>query len=164
MGVSRVYLDSYCPVELVKEGGEASDVRSLLYKLVNNNAFDVFISQIALGEALAVICRDSRSGNSHPRDTAAKLADVMNDNGIGWERAVPPNGSAFGIMHALRKADGMLDPTDTMIVSHALADSESKFFLTTDNRLLGNREVIKLDEKLRVEGVRRTNLKIQDRV
>ncbi len=59
MGVSRVYLDSYYPVELVKEGGEASDVRSLLYKLANNNAFDVFISQIALGEALAVICRDS---------------------------------------------------------------------------------------------------------
>lgn len=49
MGVSRVYLDSYYLVELVKEGGEASDVRSLLYKLASSNTFEVFVSQIALG-------------------------------------------------------------------------------------------------------------------
>lgn len=162
MGISRVYLDSYYLVELVKEGGEASDVRSLLYRLANSNAFKVFVSQVALGEVFTVICRDCETSGSCPRDMAAKLADVMERNRIGWECAVPVEGDAFGIMRDLREADEMLDPTDTMIVSHALADRHSKFFFTNDGSLLGNREIIKLEKRLRDDGMRETDLKIQD--
>ena len=162
MGVSRVYLDSYYLVELVKEGGEASDVRSLLYKLASSNAFEVFVSQIALGEVFAVICRDCTPGGPRPQEMAARLADVMERNHIGWERAVPPQGNAFGIMRKLREADETLDPTDTMIVSHALADRHSKFFFTNDGSLLGNREIIKLEKRLREDGMRETDLKLQD--
>lgn len=162
MGISRVYLDSYYLVELVKEGGEASDVRSLLYRLADSNAFNVFVSQVALGEVFTVICRDCEPGGPCPRDMAAKLVDVMERNRIGWECAVPVGGDAFGIMRDLRDADEMLDPTDTMIVSHALADRHSKFFFTNDGSLLGNREIIKLEKRLREDGMRETDLKIQD--
>lgn len=164
MGISRVYLDSYYLVELVKEGDDVNDVRRLLYRLAHSNAFEVFVSQIALGEVFTVICRDCQPGGPHPRDMAAKLAGIMEDNCIGWERAVPPEGDAFGIMHELQKADEMLDPTDTMIVSHALADRHSKFFFTTDGTMLGNREIIRLEKRLRDDGMRETELKIQDRL
>ena len=86
----------------------------------------------------------------------------MEDNRIGWECAVPPAGDAFGIMRELREADKMLDPTDTMTVSHALADRHSKFFFTTDDAMLGNREIIGLERRLRDDGMRDTELKIQD--
>ena len=162
MGISRVYLDSYYLVELVKEGDDVSDVRRLLYKLTHSNAFEVFVSQIALGEVFTVICHDCQPGGPCPRDMAAKLAGIMEDNRIGWERAVPPEGDAFDIMRELREADKMLDPTDTMIVSHALADRHSKFFFTTDSTMLGNREIIRLEKKLRDDGMRETELKIQD--
>lgn len=161
MGTSKVYLDSYYLVDLVKEGDGVSDVRSLLYRLASNT-FEVFVSQIALGEAFAVICRDCKSTGQSTHDMAAKLADVMESNGIGWACAVPPKGDAFGIMRDLWEADKMLDPTDTMIVSHALADGDSKFFFTKDKRLLENREIIKLEKKLREKGMRQTSLKIQD--
>ena len=169
MGISRVYLDSYYLVELVKEGGEASDVRSLLYRLADSNAFNIFVSQVALGEVFTVVCRDCKPGGPCPRDMASKLTDVMESNRIGWECAVPVEGTAFGIMRDLREADTMLDPTDTMldptdtmIVSHALADRYSKFFFTNDGSLLGNREIIKLEKRLREDGMRETDLKIQD--
>lgn len=86
----------------------------------------------------------------------------MENNRIGWECAVPPQGNAFGIMLKLREADETLDPTDTMIVSHALADRHSKFFFTNDGSLLGNREIIQLEKGLREGGMRETDLKIQD--
>lgn len=82
----------------------------------------------------------------------------MESNGIGWARAVPPKGDAFGIMRDLWEADKMLDPTDTIMVSHALADGHSKFF--KDKRLLENREIAKMEK--REKGMRQTNLKIQD--
>ena len=127
MGISRIYLDSYYLVELVKEGDDVSDVRRLLYKLAHSNAFEVFVSQIALGEVFTVICRDCQPGGPHPRDMAARLVDIMESNHTGWECAVPPEGDAFGIMLELREADKMLEPTDTMIVSHALADKQNVF-------------------------------------
>lgn len=160
MGTSRAYLDSYYLLELVKEGDGVSDVRSLLYKLTDDrNAFEVYVSQIALGEVFAVICRDFESGQR--REMAAKLVDVMESSGIG-QSVVPPEGDAFGIMAKLQQADEMLDATDTMIVSHVLADRHSKFFFTNDGDLLGNREIIRLERELRRQGKRETDLKIQD--
>ena len=160
MGISKVYLDSYYLLELVKEGDRVRDVRRLLYKLSDkNNAFEVHVSQIALGEAFAVIYRDFESGQR--RDMAAKLMDVMERNGI-YQSAVLPKGGAFSIMAKLQQADEMLDATDTMIVSNALADRHSKFFFTNDSRLLGNREIIRLEKNLKQQGKRETDLKIQD--
>ena len=94
---------------------------------------------------------------------AAKLASIMESHGIKSRCLVPPiNASVFSIMNKLRQVDEMLDPTDIMIVSHALADRDSKFFLTTDSKLLGNYKIAELERGLHEDGERETKLKIQD--
>lgn len=162
MGISKAYLDSYYLLELVKEGDRVRDVKRLLYKLSNSNAFEVCVSQIALGEVFAVIYRDFESNRLGRRDVAMKLVSVMENNNIGSQSVVPPVGDVFSIMAKIRQADEILDVMDIMIVSHALADRHSKFFFTNDGNLLGNREIIKLERDLKQQGKRETDLKIQD--
>ena len=44
VGTSKIYLDSYYLLEMVKEGNKADDVQSLLYNFAKYNIFEVYVS------------------------------------------------------------------------------------------------------------------------
>lgn len=160
MGVSKAYLDSSYLLALIKEEYGASEVEHMLYKL-RDNAFDVFVPHVVLGEVCGVIFRDFES-DQDKRDKMSRLVDMMVDNEIKWKNMKPTAKDAFGIINTLNKRDESMDPTDIMIVSHVLSDPDSKFFFTTDSNILGNTAIADLEKELNDEGKRCTALKISD--
>ena len=67
-------------------------------------------------------------------------------------------------MEELRRRDPLLDGTDMAILAHALHDPDSKFFFTTDTRMLDNPTIDGYEEEMRRDGRRNTKLKITDRI
>lgn len=160
MGVSKAYLDSSYLLALVKEEDWASEVSNMLYKL-KNNSFDVFVPHVVLGEVCGIIFRDFKSDQDR-RDKTVRLVNMMIDNGIKWKNMKPTTKDAFDIIITLNKNDASLDPTDIMIVSHVLADPDSKFFFTVDSDILENVAITSLEKELNYKGKRHTTLKISD--
>ena len=160
MGVSRAYLDSQYLLALIKEENGAADVEKTLYRL-RDNAFDVFVPFIVLGEICGVVFRKSESDRD-TRDKMGKLVNIMTDNGIRWENLKPTKSDAFDIMVTLNSKDELLDPTDVMILAHVLSDPDSKFFFTTDSNILENKVIIDLEKDLRSKERRHATLKISD--
>lgn len=52
-------------------------------------------------------------------------------------------------MEELRRRDPILDGTDMAILAHALHDPDSKFFFTTDTRMLDNPAIDGYEKELR---------------
>ena len=82
---------------------------------------------------------------------------------IQWENIKPTETDAFDIMVALRDEDNSLGATDIMILSHVLSDPDSKFFFTTDSKILENVVITDLEKRLRDEEKRNESLKIRDK-
>lgn len=98
MGISKAYLDSSYLLALIKEEDGASDVENMLYKL-RDNAFDVFVPHVVLGEVCGVIFRDFES-DQDKRDKTSRLVNMMVDNGIKWKNMKPIAKDAFSIINA----------------------------------------------------------------
>ena len=83
-----------------------------------------------MGEAVSKIFeRKCGVERSH---TVENLANLMDKYCIDVKRCLPPPyGDAFSIMANIRKQDCTLNNTDIMILSHVLADPDSKFFFST---------------------------------
>ena len=62
----------------------------------------------------------------------------------------------------LQKMDCQLDPTDALIIAQILADPDSKFFFTHDQKILYNTAITTYEARLRDLGERSTVLKIKD--
>ena len=134
------------------------DINRLL-SCLKHNTYNIIISQIVLGESIAVIMRD----NNDPSEIIKKLCNKMYKYGIGSDNMKPPPKEAFDIMMLLSsKTD--LGPTDTMIVSHALADPNSKFFFTSDSKLIGNQVIEDIEKELRDNDKRSVEMIIQDSI
>lgn len=159
MGISRVYLDSYYLLEMVDKNKSRGDVQKLLYQL-KQPTFEVFVSQTVLGEVVAKILQKP----AHEQSNAlSKLPRILQDHNIDTAACLtPPQGEALEIMRHLRAADQHLDTTDIMIVSHALADPKSRFFFTTDSKLIGNLAISEHDADLRNSQKREAELTIKD--
>lgn len=160
MGVSNVYLDSFYLLALINDEDRSDDVEQMLYDL-RQNTFNVLVPFIVLGEVCGVVFRDSKSDQDR-REKIVKMLNIVIDNKIQWENIRPTEKDAFNIMVTLRDKDSLLDTTDIMILSHVLSDPDSKFFFTTDKKILYNKEITDLEKSLRDEDKRSTLLKIQD--
>lgn len=163
MGISKAYLDSVYLLTIVNEERDMKEVKRILYNLKKNNTFEVFMPQAALGEIFAVAWRDCTSIQTR-LDMTEKIVKVIEDEGIRWESMTTAKHDAFNIMVKLSEKDNELDATDIMIVAHVLSDPDSKFLFTNDNKLLGNTAILDLEEELRAEGKRNTDLKIKDNI
>ena len=162
MGVSKAYLDTYYLLEVVMEGKYKADVKHLLSK-ISNPSFEIFIPQIVLGEALAKLFSKYDMRDLPPR--LEKLARIIVEGNMDVEAClVPPKGDVFTIMKTVKERDQRLDNTDVLILSHVLADSDSKFFFTTDQKLLHNRAILEYEKELRDKSIRNTKLKILERL
>ena len=70
VGTSKIYLDSYYLLEIVKEGNKADDVQGLLYDLAKYNIFEVYgFFRINAG------CGGRRSQHARAASRLHKLAD-----------------------------------------------------------------------------------------
>jgi len=123
-------------------------------------AFEAFVPQTVLGETASKIL--AREGH---QDMLDKLDRTLQKYGIDARRSLPPAPKgAFAIMEELRKIDERLDGTDIMILAQVLADPDSKFFFTKDEKMLYNAAIQKYEQRLRSENLRREKLKITDHI
>lgn len=161
MGISKTYLDSSYLLAIIQEEGMGREVEHMLYNL-RENSFDVFIPHAVLGEVCGVIFRNFESDQDRLAKME-KLVNVISSNKIKWENMKPLGMEAFSLMVTLRDKDPLLDATDVMILSHVLSDPDSKFFFTTDSKLLGSTVAADLEKELYCNGKRNESLKIRDR-
>ena len=161
MGISKTYLDSSYLLAIIQEEGMGREVEHMLYKL-REHSFDVFIPHAVLGEVCGVIFRNFESDQDRLAKME-KLVNVISSNKIKWKNMKPLGMEAFSLMVTLRDKDPLLDATDVMILSHVLSDPDSKFFFTTDSKLLGSTVVTDLEKELHCNGKRNESLKICDR-
>ena len=160
MGVSRVYFDSHYLLEVVFEGEHKDEVERLLYA-TSRDGFETLVPQTVLGETVSKILT---RGKDAPR-LLDRLVRTLEKHGIDARRCLPPAPKgAFAIMEELRRMDERLDATDTMILAQVLADPDSKFSFTLDEKMSDNYAVGKCEEGLRRSGHRNTKLKITDRI
>ena len=159
MGVSRVHFDSYYLLEVVFEGEYKEDAERLLYA-TSRGGFEVFVPQTVLGETVSkILARDGHEG------MLDRLDRTLQKYGIDARRSLPPAPKrAFAIMEELRKRDERLDATDTMILAQVLADPDSEFFFTLDEKISDNRAIEEYEKELRRDGLRNEKLKITDRM
>ena len=156
MGISRVYLDSYYLLEMITRTPNR-DVKKLLYT-IKSDSFETFVPQIVLGEVVAKIFTKPAQDRE---DALSKLHKVLQDHGIDPASCMPPpQGAVLEIARCLRNVDSYLYMTDVLIISHALADPNSKFFFTPDSKLTQNPELKELENLLRIDNKRETELKI----
>lgn len=158
MGISSVYLDSWYLIELTLNGESAKDVRRMFYKLMKGT-YKVLVSQIVLGETLAVIVREHEQER---QEIVEKLFCALDSYKIGKECIIPLKTEAFDIMVSLHQKDRRLAATDIMMVAHALSDPQSKFLFTPDSKLVGNPNIIELENELRNNDKRNEQLYIKD--
>ena len=160
MGVSRVYFDSHYLLEVVFEGEHKEDAERLLYA-TSRDGFETLVPQTVLGETVSKILT---RGKDAPR-LLDRLVRTLEKHGIDARRCLPPAPKrAFAIMEELRRMDDRLDATDAMILAQVLADPDSKFFFTLDEKMRDNYVVGKCEKELRRSGRRNTKLKITDRI
>ena len=158
MGISRVYLDSYYLLEMITRTPD-SDVKKLLYT-IKSNSFEIFVPQIVLGEVVAKIFTKPAQDRE---DALSKLHKVLQDHGIDPASCMPPpQGAVLEIARCLRNVDSYLYMTDVLIISHALADPNSKFFFTPDSKLTQNHKILECEKRLRDDNKRETELRISD--
>lgn len=160
MGVSRAYLDTYYPLEVVFEGEHKKYVEHLLSQ-INNSSFGVLIPQIVFGKTASQICEkcDRRAG---PGPLLQRLASVMEK--YGWTDAdmPPPSNESLRMTEELLRVDDRLTGVDAVILAQALADPDSKFLFTRDNTLLNNKAICDYELRLRNDGRRNTRVRIAE--
>ena len=162
MGTSRAYLDTYYLLEVLFDGYYKQDIKRLFAR-IDSNAFEVFIPQIVLGEAVSQIFEKSATKTQAGR-LMEMLAHLMQEYKWGTANMPPPSNRAFHIAAELARVDNRLAGVDTEILSIALADPDSKFLFTPDRILVRNENICDYELRLRQNGERNTKLKILARL
>ena len=140
---------------MVNKNKSHRDVQKLMYRL-KQPAFEVLVSQTVLGEVVAKILPKPAQERA---DALSRLPKILQDHGIDPSACLtPPPSAAFKIMKRLHDNDPYLEATDIMIMSHVLADPNSKFFFTNDAKLLKSRQIKECERQLRDDGKRAVEL------
>ena len=158
MGTSRAYLDTYYLLEVLFDGYYKQDIKRMFARL-DSNAFEVFIPQIVLGEAVSQIFEKSATKTQAGR-LMEMLAHLLQDYKWGTANMLPPSDRAFRIAAELARVDDRLVGVDREILAIALADPDSKFLFTPDRVLTENKNICNHEMLLRQNGERNTRLKI----
>ena len=64
------------------------------------------------------------------------------------------------VASCILKKDKRLNPTDALIIAQALCDPNSTRFVSIDTELIGNKEIMEYEKRMREEGKRRRKLQI----
>ena len=156
MAVRRVHFDTWAFLEVLL-GGKYADVVDGIMRRSGPDSYSIVASQAALGEADAVILRRGRDAVRMLFALLALLADCRIDPG----RCMPPlDAAVLAIVNELMTLAPELDMTDRIILAHALADPDSVFFITGDNKLSRNTAIVRYEERLRKQGRRKATLVI----
>ena len=161
-GTSRTYLDTYYLLEVLFDGDYKQDVKRLFAR-IDSNAFEVFIPQIVLGEAVSQIFEKSATKTRAGR-LMEMLARLMQEYKWGTANMPPPSNKSFRIMNELLLVDDRLAGVDVVILAQALADPDAKFLFTPDRILVKNENICDYELRLRQNGERNTKLKILERL
>ena len=147
---------------MLMDGQEKSSVERLLSR-IKNPSFEIRVPQIVLGEAISKILAKDDVNKSE--DILLKLVHILQKYKIDAKTCLPPpQRNSLSIMAELSKEDEMLDITDVVILAHALADPDSKFFFTMDQKLIYGVKIKEYERRLRDNEKRNTELKIADRL
>ena len=138
-------------------GGEFEERVKRLLQQGGHGSYLLVTSQVALGEAVAVILRDGPDAARLLHGLLGLLADIRVDPG----RCMPPlDRAVLAITSDLVSVAPELDMTDRVILAHALADPDSLFFITNDRKMLNNPSIVGYEESLRAQGRRNTRLTV----
>ena len=156
MAVRRVHFDTWAFMEVLLGGKHANTLKEIMRRS-GPDSYSIVASQAALGEADAVILRRGKDATRMLLSLLALLADYRIDPG----RCMPPlDAAVLAIVNELMDAVPALDMTDRIILAHALADPDSVFFITGDNRMLRNSAIVRYEKRLRDQGRRNAKLVI----
>ncbi len=116
----------------------------------------VIIPQVVLGEGIIKIIEREEEGEL-VGDSFHKLEKVIKD----LEAETPaPTKESLKIASDILEKNNHLKPTDALIVAQALCDPKSTRLFTTDGDLIGNKEIMEREERMREEEKRRGKLQI----
>lgn len=147
-------------VEAVIGGPEADEARRALYSS-KRRSYKVIVSQIILGEILAVILGKYGSYGEH-ESGPVRLLRAIYDSGVDIRSGLVTPGpwKPRGIIDDLTELDPVLRRTDLIVLAIALADPDSARLFTKDSVLLENRKIADYERKMREGGLRNVCLKI----
>ena len=157
-GPSRTYVDTHYFLSLIFED-DADEAQHLFYTL-RSPSYHVLVPQLVLGEITAKILEKSSSNDLS--DRFQKYCSLFSDYNLDHSCLLGVDEDACLHVSKLRAIDDWLDPNDALILSQALADPHSKFFLTHDTKMLDNQKIVNDERELRDNSRRYTQLKIKD--
>lgn len=159
---TRSYLDTFYLRGIVsKDRGERALSNRLLSR-ISQKSFEVIIPQVVMGEFFAIILRDSK--REEINEQLMKMINKLHDINLDINSCIPPpNEEVFNCIQELRNQKVSLDPTDLVIVAHALADPDSKFLFTTDKKMIESDIITVIEKKMRqFDNKRNIELEIKD--
>ena len=143
-------------MEVLFVGRYAKLVAEIL-RLGGQHPYSLVVSQVALGEAAAVILRGGPDSGRMLLGMLRLLADRRIDPG----RCMPPlNPRVLETARELAAEAPELDTTDTVITAQAIVDPNSAFLITRDRMLVKNPAIESYEETARKHGLRNTRLEI----
>ncbi len=158
MSNGRVYLDSYTLLCFSSDKPARRQEGHIKRKI---QFYEVVVPQAVIGEIVSVIIRDKEPDMieilSSLKKTIHELLSIVDP-----KICMPAfNFEVIGYIKHLQSVCN-LDPTDALILAHAINDSDARYFVTTDRKILRNNEILKYEKKLRDQYKRNTELEITD--
>lgn len=142
-------------MEALVEGMYSDRVKHML-RQGGAESHSLVASQVALGEAVAVILRRGP-------DSARMLHGLFGllDYRVGQGGCMPPlDGAVLVVLNELVAVVPELDMTDRAILAHALADPDASLLVTNDGAMIGNPAIAQYETYLRAQGRRNVKLTV----
>lgn len=158
--IQSVHHDAIHFVEVVTDGPNAAESRRVFYDS-KRHRYKVIISQIILGEILAVILGKYGSYGEHEA-RLSKLLKAIYDSGadIGSSLVTFDPWKMRQMVEELTDMDSRLKRTDLIVLVLALSDPNSVRLFTRDSVLIRNERIIEYERRMRESGQRNVQLKI----
>lgn len=144
------YLDTNILLTMLGYDDVDVDYQRIINRTLYN--YTIRISQVVLGEALAVILSEP-IGQEKISQYQEKIECMCSKMQFDSNRFPPVNNAVIKTAHELYQISGVVSNMDALILAHAIEDKESKHFFTTD-RKLKNDKIIDYIKKLQSQGIR----------
>jgi predicted nucleic acid-binding protein len=163
MSEGRVYLDSSYLGDFIND--DDPDFRRYAVNIksrISSLHCETVIPQIVIGEIISIVIGQRKSDDINNITNRIKtiVQEVMYF--VKPETCMPPIKSEiisdFSYLHTICK----VDPTDAFILSYAINDPESRYFITKDPKMIHNKQIKQYEQQLRDEKKRTLELVITD--
>ncbi len=134
MSRSRVYLDMWVLTGLVLGGRRDRRYFKQMLRKLDAGTIDVVVPQAVLGEAVAVVMRNS------PDNSLDLIGEMLGEirNLVDPRDHMPPITAKIAELATNLNNETGMEFTDALILSHALCDPHSTHLITNDQELLSN--------------------------